>query len=304
MAFPPLLCGDAAHVLPHTRCCSPKAVLSTYPLPYEGAAAAARVSTEGRLTLLCTRAGDDAFDADGMLRFRARLLSAPPCAPVPSAFWAAGFSFSRGDLVREVPYDPHLPFLFFGEETAMALRMWTRGFDIFAPDVHVLYHRWERGYRSTFWELPDGLLLKHASQQRVRRLLRGAPLGGVLLGVAGAAASCAGDDLQENGAPPPAAARGASGTAAGKEGARGGGYLRGESAPCVCATPPPAADAAVWGVGPQRTLAQYEKFAGVDLSAKRASARAECGGLVGESCFYDHYANLESMLATREAGGK
>ena len=102
MAFPPLLCGDAAHVLPHARCCSPKAVLSTYPLPYEGAAAAARVSTEGRLTLLCTRAGDDAFDADGMLRFRARLLSAPPCAPVPSAFWAAGFSFSRGELVREV----------------------------------------------------------------------------------------------------------------------------------------------------------------------------------------------------------
>ena len=84
------------------RCGSPKAVLSTYPLPYEGAAAAARVSTEERLTLLCTRAADAAFDADGMLRFRARLLAAPPCAPVPTAFWAAGFSFSRGELVREV----------------------------------------------------------------------------------------------------------------------------------------------------------------------------------------------------------
>jgi hypothetical protein len=84
------------------RCGSPKAVLSTYPLPYEGAAAAARVSTEERLTLLCTRPADAAFDADGMLRFRARLLAAPPCAPVPTAFWAAGFSFSRGELVREV----------------------------------------------------------------------------------------------------------------------------------------------------------------------------------------------------------
>jgi len=38
-----------------------------------------------------------------MLRFRARLLAAPPSAPVPTAFWAAGFSFSRGELVREVP---------------------------------------------------------------------------------------------------------------------------------------------------------------------------------------------------------
>jgi len=26
----------------------------------------------------------------------------------------------------------------------MALRMWSRGFDIFAPDEHVLYHRWAR----------------------------------------------------------------------------------------------------------------------------------------------------------------
>ncbi len=41
--------------------------------------------------------------------------------PVPSLLWAAGFNFSRSKhLLEEVPYDP-LPFLFFGEEIAMAV---------------------------------------------------------------------------------------------------------------------------------------------------------------------------------------
>ena len=70
------------------------------------------------------------------------------------------------------------------------------------------------------------------------------------------------------------------------------------------APPPPAADAAVWGVGQQRTLAQYEEFAGVDLVAKRVGARAERGGLASESCFYDRYASLEAILAAREAESK
>ena len=35
--------------------------------------------------------------------------------------------------MMQVPYDPHLPFLFFGEEMMMLARMWTHGWDVFAP---------------------------------------------------------------------------------------------------------------------------------------------------------------------------
>lgn len=35
--------------------------------------------------------------------------------------------------VLQVPYDPDLPFLFFGEEMGMLARMWTRGWDVVAP---------------------------------------------------------------------------------------------------------------------------------------------------------------------------
>ena len=42
--------------------------------------------------------------------------------PVPTALWAAGFSFSSSSLLLEVPYDPLLTDLFFGEEISMAAR--------------------------------------------------------------------------------------------------------------------------------------------------------------------------------------
>lgn len=36
-------------------------------------------------------------------------------------------------VVMQVPYDPELPFLFFGEEMGMLARLWTRGWDVMAP---------------------------------------------------------------------------------------------------------------------------------------------------------------------------
>jgi hypothetical protein len=39
-----------------------------------------------------------------------------------SPLWAAGFNFSESSVLIEVPYDPLLPQLFFGEELSMAAR--------------------------------------------------------------------------------------------------------------------------------------------------------------------------------------
>ena len=49
----------------------------------------------------------------------------------------------------QVPYQD-LPFLFFGEEQAMLARMWTRGYDIYAPPRSIAWHQWSRSYRHTF----------------------------------------------------------------------------------------------------------------------------------------------------------
>ena len=48
--------------------------------------------------------------------------SSQSSSSVPSPLWASGFSFSDSSLLVEVPYDPRLPYLFFGEEISMAAR--------------------------------------------------------------------------------------------------------------------------------------------------------------------------------------
>lgn len=75
-----------------------------------------------------------------------------PSVPFPSLFWAAGFSFSLGELIKQVPYDYQCPFLFLGEEMGLAIRYYTHGWDFFAPGVNVVYHLLKRTYRNTFWE--------------------------------------------------------------------------------------------------------------------------------------------------------
>ena len=43
----------------------------------------------------------------------------PPGKPQPSILWGAGFSFTLGEVVRQVPYDVNLHYVFLGEEITM-----------------------------------------------------------------------------------------------------------------------------------------------------------------------------------------
>ena len=83
------------------------------------------------------------FCDSGMLRLVGKSVkgsSTSTADPMPSPFWAAGFNFASSDVIKEVPYDESLRHLFFGEETTMAVRMWTHGWDFFAPPETVCYH--------------------------------------------------------------------------------------------------------------------------------------------------------------------
>ncbi|GMH32289.1 hypothetical protein BSKO_00123 [Bryopsis sp. KO-2023] len=148
---------------------SGKALLSSYPPNYEGQGPSATTPDETLPVLLCA----ESFDQDGMLRIAGRRLSQPHDAPIPTLFWAAGFSFSKSSLLAEVPYHD-FPFLFFGEEISMLARIWTNGWDVFAPNSVVLFHQWSRKDRPTIWK--DGLVdneLKKSSQQSIKDLLQG-----------------------------------------------------------------------------------------------------------------------------------
>jgi hypothetical protein len=108
---------------------------------------------------------------DHMLRIEGKLLIAPTPAPIPALFWVSGFSFARAAALVEVPYDPHLPHLFFGEESAMSARLWTSGWDFYAPGCVLFYHLWSRDHRPSFRENQDRDACQRRSQQRVHYIL-------------------------------------------------------------------------------------------------------------------------------------
>eukprot|EP00551_Chaetoceros_affinis_P007649 CAMPEP_0203666784 /NCGR_PEP_ID=MMETSP0090-20130426/3769_1 /ASSEMBLY_ACC=CAM_ASM_001088 /TAXON_ID=426623 /ORGANISM="Chaetoceros affinis, Strain CCMP159" /LENGTH=579 /DNA_ID=CAMNT_0050530775 /DNA_START=25 /DNA_END=1761 /DNA_ORIENTATION=- len=79
--------------------------------------------------------------------------------PTIEPFWAAGFSFSRGHFIINVPYDQHLPWVFQGEEISIGLRGFTYGYDYYAPEHSVCFHYYaskdttgKRNKVNLFWE--------------------------------------------------------------------------------------------------------------------------------------------------------
>jgi len=60
--------------------------------------------------------------------------------PLLQPFWAAGFSFARGHFLINVPYDPHLPMIFQGEEISMSLRAFSYGYDFYTPAKNICFH--------------------------------------------------------------------------------------------------------------------------------------------------------------------
>ncbi|KAF8072911.1 hypothetical protein HT031_000571 [Scenedesmus sp. PABB004] len=216
---------------------SARVSLSTYPPGYSGDGAAAAAPEDAPATLLCA----SGFDGDGLLRIRARTLRRRPAGPVPSLFWAAGFSFASSAWLAEVPYCPHLPHLFFGEESYMLARMATRGWRVAAPALPLAFHQWERSARAASYQ-GSGCVdaaARAASQARVLQVLRGEAAGGA-----------------GGGAPEPAPAPAA-------------------APPCEADWAP----GGVWGLGTAVSLAEFEAACGVSWAARRVSERARHGGL-------------------------
>ena len=87
--------------------------------------------------------------------------------PLLAKGWSACFSFSRGDLLHDAPYDPYTPFLFFGEETDIWARMWSRGWCVYAPSIPICFTSFDRSYRPTFWENPDQKFGDYLSRLRL-----------------------------------------------------------------------------------------------------------------------------------------
>ena len=117
-----------------SNCCDPRAVVSVYPNEFTPPC---RLQT-ATLPVM----GVAGFDDYGLLKLKGislfQLPKQQPKKPIPSAFIAGGFLFGPGSIINDVPYDPEL--YFHGEEVALSARLWTSGYNIYAPNRLLLFH--------------------------------------------------------------------------------------------------------------------------------------------------------------------
>ncbi len=114
-------------------CKSAKPLLSTYPNPFE--------QDDDRDSYLDNMVSNgislQRIDADGYLHVRGTFNVAGK-APIAGFWIGAGFVFTYGRWVSEVPYDANL--YFKGEEDSLTIRSFTHGWDFFVPPQNMVFH--------------------------------------------------------------------------------------------------------------------------------------------------------------------
>lgn len=153
----------------------PKPVLSHYPEAWHNPKIAGSppnppLDNRGTTTYLCKAR---VLPTLGYLRLDGFVVSKRrTCRPQPWA--AAGFLFAYGKLLQEVPFDPHLDFVFDGEEILYSARMWTSGWNMYSPREAILYHFYYRHGAPRFWSLlpPDYIQRKNAAERRIQYFLQ------------------------------------------------------------------------------------------------------------------------------------
>ena len=125
---------------------SKKPIISHYPREYEDYEK--EPSPRSKITII-----KKAFiNENGIISFHGAEFISPPKIPIKSYFIAAGFIFAPGSFLEEVPFDPYLPNLFTGEEILLTLRAYTHGWDVYTPNLNILYHYYTRSDSPKFWD--------------------------------------------------------------------------------------------------------------------------------------------------------
>lgn len=85
---------------------------------------------------------------EGSQEWDTKYLEIPRFAP----FVGRGFFIAHSDFLREVPFDPFLPWNSMGEEIIMSARLYTNGYDIFSPSESVVGLMYSRKHTSKYSE--------------------------------------------------------------------------------------------------------------------------------------------------------
>jgi len=93
----------------------------------------------------------DRFIPEGAIFFLPSSMSKEELkTPLPSRFYSAHFCFTDGIFCKEVQHDPD--YYFHGEEISIAVRAFTKGYDLFHPNKIIAWHEYTRRGRTKQWD--------------------------------------------------------------------------------------------------------------------------------------------------------
>lgn len=123
-----------------------KPVLSHYPRMHSDYNTA---ENSGTVPMICK----SFFTDDNIISFEAaKHMSIDKTNPMrATAYIAGGMLFAESVFLKEIPFDPNLPFLFQGEEILQSARFWTHGWDIFTPSENLIFHYYSRSGEPKIW---------------------------------------------------------------------------------------------------------------------------------------------------------
>lgn len=151
----------------------PKAVISGYP-PTKEQFDDIVAADYDRFPMMCHLKKNK----DGLPQVQAKLIRSPG-RPEPIAYAGAGLMLLPYKALFDVPFDPHLNFLFFGEELLYSARLWTAGYNIYNPTKVFVSHHYSRP-GPKFWEdLKEFEPCRRRAINRVKYLLKLVPLAKV-----------------------------------------------------------------------------------------------------------------------------
>jgi len=140
-----------------------KIILSFYPPKLE------EYQSEVELNTYVTVLQKTQKNNDGIPVFQGAGWQMAPDLPTLNYYVSANFMFAAGNIVKEIPFDPHLPFLFEGEEILYSIRAYTHGWNVFSPNRNIIFHHYTRKGEPKFWD--DLTLEAKDSIHKVRYLL-------------------------------------------------------------------------------------------------------------------------------------
>ena len=117
-----------------------------------------------------------------MIKFHGAHVLRSAQAPMRTPFFAAGLAFAPAAIIARVHYDCCTPMLFDGEEFSFTARLYTHGYDLYAPFTDPVYHIYETGANPKYWQVDweHRFPIRQRAEQRVLHMLGMDPVHGTV----------------------------------------------------------------------------------------------------------------------------